>query len=83
MEIKFIKLYVSVHRTQDANNFLCFALYIVKLQPDGKENISEAYNSLSFIISLVLGTSRRCFRIVPRIVVFFCLSSSASFRLVK
>ena len=60
-----------------------FALHIVKLQPDGKENISDAYNSLSFIISSVLGTSRRCFRIVPRIVVIFCLSSSTSFRLVK
>ena len=63
--------------------FFFFALYIVKLQPDGEENISEAYNSLSFIISSVLGTSRRCFRIVPRIVVFFYLSSSASFRVVK
>ena len=50
--------------------FFFFALYIGKQQPDGEENILEVYNSLSFIISSVLGTSRRCFRIVPRIVVF-------------
>ena len=66
-----IDQYLHICALNSGYKQLFFALYIVKLQPDGEENISEAYNSLSFIISSVLGTSRRCFHIVPRIVVFF------------
>ena len=79
-----INFYVFVRRTQDANGFLFFlALYIVKLQLDGEKKISESCDSLSFIKDSVFGTSRCCFLIVPKMVVFFVINSSANFRLVK
>ena len=79
-----INFYVFVRRTEDANDFLFLALYTVKLQLDGEEKISESCDSLSFIKDSVFGTSRCCcFLIVPKMVVFFVINSSANFRLVK
>ena len=78
-----INFYVFVRRTQDANDFFFLALCTVKLQLDGEEKISESCDSLYFIKDSVFGTSRCCFLIVPKMVVFFVINSSANFRLVK
>ena len=64
--------------------FFFLALYTVKLQSDAEEKVSELCYSLSFIKDSVLfGTPRRCFLIVPKMVVFVVINSSANFKLVK